>query len=720
MRRRQPTERCIPSLALLMALLGSLACTVFLPQVPGEVISTSQVATPHEPSFESPSPSAGSSEPQEAPAPEVEGTEAYPDENAGRGATATVGSWELALVDLGEIPDYGGEVPAEGHVFYRISLNVLNRAGAPMPFPARSIGRLEARWGEYAYPPKAIEHLGGYVPPGWPLEVKVIFDLPLVVDDPLFLMTPLMDGQGDQAPIILNTLGSSLHYELPRVLQVGDEFRVEDKISFTPTGLRIAPDDSSGSYHLLLTGSMQNLYGYDIQIEREPLIFQLFSVGLVEATHADMRAQSMPHAAYYSSPGRSLDYAFQWISDDGESNPLAPGLARAGAVALNEWWPAPPPNDVLVLIMYGQSGFPSAGQPGWALYQLGESASALLQSPISSVDTGELAFLEAMQDAEAGKWVPAALLLGYASELHPGDDQIVSELMAAQGHAGKLVFQRHARMQNGRGQEILLRELGSGDSSAEVAFQSSTEHDVLISDQASILSPDGSRIAYPIASEGGLGFATWNSPGWEVGTELNVELDMSHYWEVSQYAMAWSASGERVLIALDGPGAYSTAIARVDLLTGAAYVYSLCEGTGWITSLAWSPVGTWAAFVDRTNSHVGVMDLERSDCSRLVESPTDWVGWGPILWSADGDTLLVVNDGELIAVSIESEVRGRWPLLPGLEADKLVRSPDGRYLAIQSSEAQYSDDVYVLDMETGHLYQDKPSDMTLVAWIAAP
>ncbi len=641
--------------------------------------------------------------------------------------TAFVGPWEIAMTDSGLIPDYQGQLPAEGHRFHRISLLVLNTSETPLLLTSATLGTFQIEWESYTYYAQAVDTLKGYIPPGWPTSVQVIFNLPVALDTAKFSLRPGF-GLGDsQQTISLDGLGSSLIYDPPTILEMGQEFTVPDQISMIPSqarAVRIESGDFTDHYLLLLDATVKNLYGYDLQVGNAPLIFQLFDAGNIWPVTTNLN--------YYYLPAGSPDFSYRWFAPSPSTGidpfgmstdnvALAPGFSREGSFWLNIWGPTTPSTNMLLLVMYGFTGGYSTGPSRWALYQLDRSAASLIQSPLTSIDPAQIKLDQAREAIDGGNWPVAATLLGAVLKAHPGDVEVASQIEEAQKSAGSLIFRQDFRTDFGTGYRLYLRNFGDPDSLAHAIFE--TPSQIEITQGSAVSSSNNGTIEVSYMSKEGNQLTVHpneiKSDGEKSVQDIPVVLSDKYeggYWNVNQYA--WSITDNAdLLFVLDELGAQSMGIITTNMKTAEVQEHGLCDGTGWITSISLSPDAQKIVFVDRSKGKVMLSNIDGTNCIPLLSVPTDWVKWGPLAWSRDGNKIFVVDKKEILIFSSTGELKEKYPFTLGILIDQIAVSPDGRFLAMKGSYYSYSNQLYLYDMQTEQMYEDNASDYELMGWI---
>lgn len=617
------------------------------------------------------------------------------------GPTSQVGFWEIALSDSSILPDYEGNLPAEGHKFHQLTLFILNTSDVPQFFSGNSLGSFEAEWEDYTYNAQNIESLDGYLPPGWLVQMRVIFDLPVIAENPIFTLKPSSFIYGEQEPIDLESLGSNLSYQSPQIHKLGEEFIVPERISVTPTNMRsvlISQGDFTNHYMLMLDASIKNLYGHDILVNQESLVFQLFAPGQIIPVTENLN--------YYYLPGASPDYSFRWFSPSPEggdinafqlstdSTPLAPGFSKDGSFWMNIWGQSQPSMKMLLLVMYAPMGNTVDSSTPWALYEIDQSASELIKSPIAPLDETQIALNEARLQSDQENWVAASILLGRVAKDHPANETVLSELQTAQQKAGNLVFLEPSS-------NLLLRNIGSGDDALKTGLE------VTNYQNGTPISPNGKYLAF--MEDTNLVVVELNE-GQEISRK-NINID---YGGIDNNSiLAWSLNSEKIALTVNHLWTSQGNIALVDVNTNEINYYSTCGDLDGIRTLALSNDGEKIALDSSGTLFYG--QISASNCDSVID---DLYYATPLTWSLDGNTIYFSNNSQLFSASIGDSPVSLTPLSPSFRngIGHIFLAPDNRHLVFN---VNFTDTVYILDLTTLVLYEDIPSDelLWLIGWI---
>jgi hypothetical protein len=200
-----------------------------------------------------------------------------------------VGDWEVAYQGVEKLPQYKGVPAAEGHTFYGVNMLVANVTDQPIFFDSPNNGasaaaaiadRLLANWKTSTYSHAGIIcAFGFYVPPGWPIRLQVVFDLPLASPPPVFMFqTPPSPEPTPQRivpkSVAIDTLPSQLAAIPSPVARLATPMIIPDWASITPTGVDVIPAKAVGGtgelvengnlYQLAVTATVKNLGGSEI------------------------------------------------------------------------------------------------------------------------------------------------------------------------------------------------------------------------------------------------------------------------------------------------------------------------------------------------------------------------------------------------------------------------------------------------------------------------
>jgi hypothetical protein len=619
------------------------------------------------------------------------------------GPTSQVGFWEIALSDSSILPDYNGNLPMEGHKFHQLTLFVLNTSNVPQLFYGNSLGSFEAKWEDYTYNAQAIESIDGYIPPGWPVQMRVIFDLPIIAENQTFTLEPSSFIYGELEPIDLETIGSNLSYQSPQIHKLGEEFKVPERISVTPTNMRsvlINQGDFTNHYMLMLDASIKNLYGHDILVNQESLVFQLFAPGQIIPVSESLN--------YYYLPGASPDYSFRWFSPSPEggdinafqlatdSTPLAPGFSKDGSFWMNIWGQSQPSLKMLLLVMYAPRGNTVDESTPWALYEIDQSASDLIKSPIAPLDETQIALNEAHLQINQGNWVAASILLGRIAKNHPANDAVLTELQAAQQKAGKLVFSAPSS-------NLLLRNIGSGDDALITGLE------VNAYQSGNTISPNGKYLAF--MEEKKLAVVELKE-----GQEVSRKYINIDYGGVDNTSfLTWSPNSEKIALTVKYLWRTQGNIVVIDINTDEIKYYLTCGdlASHSIRTLALSNDGQKIALESSGTLFYG--QINDSNCNSIID---DLYYAPPLAWSLDGNTIYFSNGNQLFSASIANSQVSLTPLSPLFphEIRQIFLAPDNRHLVIM---VNFIDTLYILDLTTLVLYEDIPSEesLWLIGWI---
>jgi hypothetical protein len=618
------------------------------------------------------------------------------------GPTSQVGFWEIALSDSSILPDYGGNLPAEGHKFHQLTLFILNTSDVPQFFSGNSLGSFEAAWEDYTYNAQNIESLDGYLPPGWLLQMRVIFDLPVIAENPIFTLKPSSFIYGELEPIDLESLGSDLSYQSPQIHKLGEEFIVPERISVTPTNMRsvlISQGDFANHYMLMLDASIKNLYGHDILVNQESLVFQLFAPGQVVPVTESLN--------YYYLPGASPDYSFRWFSPSPEggdinafqlstdSTSLAPGFSKDGSFWMNIWGQSQPSLNMLLLVMYAPRGNTVDESTPWALYELDQSASDLIKSPIAPLDETQIALNEAHLQSNQGNWVAASILLGRIAKEHPANNAVLNELKVTQQKAGELVFLAPSS-------NLLLRNIGSGDDALITGLE------VTNYQSGNPISPSGKHLAF--MEESNLAVVELQD-----GQEISRKYININYGGVDNTSfLAWSPNSEKIALTVNYLWRSQGNIVVVDVNTNEVNYYLTCGdiASDRIRTLALSNDGQKIALDISGNLLYG--QINDSSCISIIE---DLYYATPLAWSLDGNIIYFSNGHQLFSASIANSPVSLTPISPSFphEIRQIFLAPDNRHLVIM---VNFINTIYILDLTTLVLYEEIPSEesLWLIGW----
>ena len=628
------------------------------------------------------------------------------------GQNVQLGPWKISFFDEGNLADYDGSLPEEGHKYYQITLSVVNDSNTPVLFSSSGLGSFEAEWDTYTYYAKKAESLQGYIPPGWPLRVRVIFDLPTIAENPKFKLIPRTDLGGQEESIDLGSLGSDLTFTAPSILDLGTEFTVQDRISIVPTSmalLQIEQGDFANGYMLFLDALVKNLYGHDIDIGQEPLVFQLFSQG-----------QIIPITAspdYYYLPGASPNYSFKWFAPppkagfdafgtETDGSPLAPGLEREGSFWMNIWGQIPPSMDMLVLVMYGSNNVFSYQPNEWALFRLNDAAASLINEPLFPIDNIKLMQDRARQEESQGNSVAAANLLGIVARAHPADLTIAGDLQNAQQRAGYLVFLDQNNTSSTHTMRVIKRAIGSDDSAIELITEIPGIYD------GNIISPDGRHLIYWNDFYDNENITVVNIEGEQASTNKVVSLGDLDNEQI--YSLAWGPSSDTLVFAV-GYSWGMTRIITLDINTTEVRSFPICEDIGRVSEVAWNPSNNWVTFFDYFEGIVANENFDNLECNLVLQTDDDLV---PLALSQDGSILYLGVDKQIKSISLTSGNYYPTALsrFYSSEIFNLFINPEGRYLVFT---LRSSEDIYLLDVVTQQLYEESPSDLSysLIGWI---
>ena len=201
-------------------------------------------------------------------------------------------------------------------------------------------------------------------------------------------------------------------------------------------------------------------------------------------------------------------------------------------------------------------------------------------------------------------------------------------------------------------------------------------------------SPDGARIAFHSNRDGNLDIYTMDDQG------ADVRRLTDH--PASDFAPSWSPDGARIAFVSERDGNPEIYVMNAD----GTNVQRLTNDPALDTMPAWSPDGRQIAFVsDRDGSQeLYLMNADGNNVARFSELFGS-TGWYPA-WKPDG-TQLSFAAGSAGAVNY---YRTPLPIAPQQLSDDGIEparsqsawSPDGRYLALMSTQTGVSD-LYVLD-----------------------
>lgn len=542
--------------------------------------------------------------------------------------TVTVGFWEIALIGTSIINDFNGTIPEEGHKFIALNLNLLNRTDSPQRFWPGDIGAFKAIWDNYTYREIGFDSLEGYIPPGWPISVKVIFDLPAIVEDPIFTLTLTGYGQDPTNPILLSNLGSQLDYEPPVVKNLGEKIEIPDYLSITPTGVRSVLMDSGNindQYAYLLDTTIRNLYGHDISVYDSFIVFQLFSEGsLIPITW-----EGFDKSPWFSPPPTiSYDPSEHQLFD-----PIAPGFVKEGSFQLDLWDEPQLSRDMLLLI-YGASGAVS----DWALYKLGDNATDLLNHPISSLDNENIALIEAQKLLNDGNFAAAAVSLGNARIENPGNETITSELIKAQTQSG-LILSRETN-------KIFSRPLGSEFAESKIYYELLNPEEFHHYDLR--VSPNGNLVLILDGNDKNK-IRIVDLSG---ENEFSFNVDQVREWSgYGRRFLSWSTLSNKFLLLDEDYMGQNFIIVDVD---GKSYkVFDMCSDITLDGMVAWSPDENRIAFISHVIGHddlLIMMNIEMESCQTIFkfDNSPRWYGFAPrIGWSSDGNEIYFAGENAL-------------------------------------------------------------------------
>lgn len=625
-----------------------------------------------------------------------------------QGNLAQLGPWEISLHDQSSLVDYGGNLPEDGHKFFQLTLLILNTSNTPVLFAPNSLGLFKATWNNYSYDSKNIEALQGYIPPGWPIQVRVIYDLPTIVENPKFILIPASSMQSQESSIDLNSLGSNLTYNSPQIHKLGEDFTVSDRMSITPQKMRtvqIQSGDFARQDMLFLDATIKNLYGYDLQINQEPLVFQLFSEGQISPVNAN--------GSYYYLGG-SPSFSFQWFAPPPETEftpflssidsvGLAPGLEREGSFWMNIWRTTPPPTDMLLLVMYGSKGSPFFQPSQWVLYQLDDNAANLITEPIAPIEIDKILLNEAQSDLSQGNSVAAADLFGFLVRKHPADQDIKNELNNAQQQAGQLVFLDNP---SGDKTQILLRPIGSDDSALKNAYE------VPGSQRGSLLSPDGKHIMY-LNNNGNTTDSTTiiDLQNGQETARRTLSLSIQAPEQISFFT--WAPNSSKLLFVKRSYDiSSSTGLFSLDITSGDIQTDSTFKDS--VGGIAWFAPKKMLAYYN--NGSVIIENLESGKRQAIPEDNSGDVF--PLAWSSDGNMLYFGTNHHINSLDVTDSSIVATPISPDYYAyiTNLFLGPDGRHLVFTIWN---SSPIYILDIETKTLYQESDCRLgyNLIGWV---
>ena len=618
--------------------------------------------------------------------------------------TVHVGVWEIAINDFEVVADFNGKLPEEGHEFHAINIQVLNRNDKPQFFSPGVLGSFKVVWEEFSYPSIGFDSLEGYIPPGWPINAKIILDLPSIVDNPIYALQP--KGTYDTSEQIkLNNLGSTFVYEKPLIKNLGDVFEIPGIAAITPNMVRTILINY-GNYHnnhlLLLDSTVKNLYGHDITLNFDTkIIFQLFSAGRIIPITVS--------GDDYFFPGSIPNYTTKWHSPPPESisdpfeilhtEPISPGIVKEGSFWLNIWGQSQPSRDMILLIMHESPVGYSSQITDWALYKLSDNAASLLEHPIAKPEIENIALIEAQRLIDDGNWAAAAVILGNAKLNNPGNVEISSKLEEVQQHSGLLILQEN--------ENLLSRKLGSKINETSIFYEISEIEQYHNYDLHA--SPDGNKILIFDHQDHNNIDVIDKSSGQENHLVVNDTLESNS----SRRFLSWSPSNDRFILLDDWLSQLQNLII-VNVDDNSTKVLSGCEEAQIGSLAAWSPnedkiayIGDFQGRVEEQYLYVDrivLMDLETGDCSIIHESEFgiqgDWLS--PKLgWSSDGNFIYFGFENKLNRISLTDF--STESLTPEYyeNVDHVYMGFDGRNLIYDV----FLGDVFLFDTKTNQVYR---------------
>jgi hypothetical protein len=621
------------------------------------------------------------------------------------------GVWELALLSSEQIPDYGGKLPAEGHVFHRLELLAVNTGDT---LASSSIGSFTAEWQGNTYSQMDVKQLQGNIPPGWPLKIEVVFDLPAIAQDPVFKLQVLALNASERYVVNLNELDSQLEYEPVQLSSFDKTFEIPGQMSIKPTGVRCLSSGAGDNpyEYLMLDASVGNLGGYDLNMPGEArkagLSFQVITPGNIYpvrqyewASPAAGTAEEVDASRYNSNP-----------------RPVPPGYTHDGAFFVRNTdiqalagVPSQPVFSEALLLVWLSSPTDLYAKPtDWALYPLDEASAALVELPLAPIDLMQSVLEYAQQALQEGNWMRAASLYGALFKAHPGDQEYARKLDEIQAHTGRWVFAPYGFTSEGAFQ-VYVRPLWATDEAAtllhEIALLAAERPPV----SQQMYAPDGSAVVEITLGEGSYQASITDLSGSGVPVSVNLPMDATAGEYLDGNVYTWSNDGRYLLFPFIAAETRGLSLVLLDKEENAALRYNTCAIPNGVVAIAWSPDGASVAYTDQSGNQIGIAPLVGDACRTFPTGSDNGYYNSNLVWSAD-DRLYAVFGNELKVFSPDGSLLKTQPF--ATNGTRIFLSPDQRYLTALDNDLNYR---FVYDLQTGEAFPFERSQRTLIGWI---